>query len=145
MAPGWTLKKIFPRHFPVWTVPAICFNNTTALPLLLIQSLETAGILNDLTMGKDDTSSAALSRAKSYFFVSCMVGNSLTFAIGPKLLDDEESPDEHHNRKKEHMHENGRVEGDEEHAHPINCSRRTAEQQEEHVNETTTLLPERFA
>ncbi|KUJ20305.1 uncharacterized protein LY89DRAFT_578765 [Mollisia scopiformis] len=134
MALGWTLRRIFPRHFPAWTTPAICFNNTTALPLLLIQSLETAGILNDLLMGENDTSSAALSRAKSYFLVSSMVGNSLTFAIGPKLLDDEECPDEHHDQKKtEHVHSNGRVEGDEEHAHP------------EHANESTTLLPNRVA
>jgi predicted permease len=97
-------------------------------------------------MSKDDTSSAALSRAKSYFLVSSMIGNSLTFAIGPKLLDDEETPDEHHEQKKsEHMHANGQIEGDEEHANPVNCSGRTAEQQEEHVNETTTLLPDRLA
>lgn len=93
MALGWALRKLF--KFPAWTTPAICFNNTTALPLLLIQSLETAGILNDLTMGKGDSSSDAVNRAKSYFLVSSMVGNSLTFAIGPKLLDDEESPDTH--------------------------------------------------
>ncbi len=94
-------------------------------------------------MGSDDTSSAALSGAKSYFLVSSMVGNSLTFAVGPKLLDDEESPDEHQDqKKKESLH--GRAEGGEEHAHPVNGSGRTAEQQEEHVNESTTLLPNRL-
>lgn len=92
MGLGWILKRIF--KFPAWTIPAICFNNTTALPLLLIQSLETSGILADLTMGGGDTSSAALSRAKLYFLVSSMIGNSLTFAVGPKLLDNEENPDE---------------------------------------------------
>ncbi len=90
-----------------------------------------------------------MSRAKSYFLVSSMVGNSLTFAIGPKLLDDEEAPDKDKGQKEqqqeEHEHANGRREGDEEHAHPVNCSGRTAEQQEEHVNETTTLLPDRLA
>lgn len=84
-------------------------------------------------MNETDTSSAALSRAKSYFLVSSMIGNSLT-------------PDAHHEQKKaEHMHSNGRIEDDESHANPVNCSGRTAEQQEEHVNETTTLLPESFA
>jgi hypothetical protein len=34
------------------------------------------------------------------------------------------------------MHENGMWESDEEHANPINASGRTAEEQEEHINET---------
>jgi hypothetical protein len=145
MALGWFLKRVF--KFPAWTVPAICFNNTTALPLLLIQSLETSGILKDFTMGEGDTSSAAASRAKSYFLASAIIGNSLTFAIGPKLLDDEETPDEYHSQqqKRGHKHANGVWESDEERADPINGSGRTAEEQEEHVNETTTLLPDPIA
>jgi len=31
------------------------FNNTTVLPLLLIQPLETSEMLKDLTMGAEDT------------------------------------------------------------------------------------------
>jgi hypothetical protein len=42
-------------------------------------------------MGEGDSTSAAVSRARSYFLVSAMVGNSLTSAIGPKLPDDEET------------------------------------------------------
>jgi hypothetical protein len=76
-----------------------------------------------------------------------MIGNSLTFAIGPKLLDDEETPDEYHDQQQNggHKHANGVWESDEEHADPINGSGRTAEEQEEHVNETTTLLPDPIA
>jgi predicted permease len=98
-------------------------------------------------MSGDDTTTAAVSRAKSYFLASAIVGNSLTFAIGPKLLDDEETPDEWYDQKqnKEHEHANGLVESDEEHANPVNCSGRTAEEQEEHVNEMTTLLLDRIA
>jgi auxin efflux carrier family protein len=146
MALGWVLKRAF--KFPAYTLPAIAFNNTTALPLLLIQSLETSGILDNLTMGGNDTASAAASRAKSYFLVSAMVGNSLTFAIGPKLLDDEEAPDknfEEQRKQEEIAHANGRIETDEEHAEPVNCSRRTTEEQEEHVTEATTLLPDSLA
>ncbi|MCJ1465366.1 hypothetical protein MMC07_003984 [Pseudocyphellaria aurata] len=79
---------------PAWTTPAVCFNNTTALPLLLIQSLHTTGVLDKLLMSDTDTTSAALRRAKSYFLVCSVVGNCLTFAVGPKLLDGEESPDD---------------------------------------------------
>jgi predicted permease len=138
MALGWILKRAF--KFPAWTVPAICFNNTTALPLLLIQSLETSGILGDLTMGESDTTSSAVRRAKSYFLVSSIVGNSLTFAIGPRLLDDEESPDKD-TQKKEVLNRTGARSVDEEHTNPRNSDGRTAEQEEEHVTETTTLLP----
>lgn len=35
---------------------------------------------------------------------------------------------------------NGVVESGEEHANPVNCSGRSAEEQEERVNETTLLL-----
>lgn len=140
MALGWVLKRVF--KFPAWSIPAICFNNTTALPLLLIQSLETSGILDNLLMGDHDTTSAAVRRAKSYFLVSSMVGNSLTFAVGPKLLDDEEAPDDNDQRDRKRNHtEDEHSERDEEYAQPRNSSNRTAEEEEEHQTETTTLLP----
>lgn len=126
-------------------MPAICFNNTTALPLLLIQSLDASGILKDLTMGKNDTSSAAVARAKSYFLMASIVGNSLTFAVGPKLLDDEESPDSEEPKDKAGTDQDSHPEGDEEHAQPTNSSGRTAEEEEEHQTETTTLLPSALA
>lgn len=143
-------------------MPAICFNNTTALPLLLIQSLETAGILSDLTMGKDDSTSDALKRAKSYFLVSAMVGNSLTFAVGPKLLDDEETPNDHYEagqkaqegereddyqnmQRDEESGSSATQESEDEHENPTNSDGRTAEEEEEHETETTTLLPKPVA
>jgi len=106
---GWVFKRAF--KFPAWAVPAICFNNTTALPLLLIQSFESSGILADLAMNGHDTSSAIASRAKSYFLVSSMIGNSLAFALGPRLLDDEHAPDDEDGKaigggqREEHMEE----------------------------------------
>lgn len=71
---------------PAWVTPALCFNNTTSLPLLLIQSLSSTGILDSILAGNGDTSSAAIDRAKSYFLINSMVSNSLTFALGPRLL-----------------------------------------------------------
>jgi auxin efflux carrier family protein len=121
----------------------------------LVQSLDAAGILSDLTMREDDSSSAAVSRAKSYFLVSAMIGNSLTFAIGPKLLDDEETPDSHHDKaNKDPNGQHGAVanqQNDEEqanqedHNNPTNSTGRTAEDQEEYDNETTSLLPDSVA
>ena len=88
---GWVLTRVF--KLPSWTTPAVSFNNTTALPLLLIGSLKSTGILDSLLMSDADTPSDALLRAKSYFLVNAMIGDSLTFAMGPKLLDGEETPD----------------------------------------------------
>lgn len=163
MGLGYLLHRIF--KFPSWTIAAICFNNTTALPLLLVQSLDSAGILSDLLMGPDDSPSAAVKRAKSYFLVSAMVGNSLTFAVGPKLLDDEEAPDKHNDKKHEaesndhtpngttgnpvddvEQAHHRRAQAEEaEHENPRNTSGRTAEEEESHDNETTSLLPASIA
>lgn len=144
MALGWVLKRAF--KFPSWTIAAICFNNTTALPLLLIQSLSTTGTLSGLLMGDDDTTSAALRRARSYFLVNAMVGNTLTFALGPKLLDDEETPESTgQNSKNTQRNGESRCATDEEHGNPTNCAGRTAEEEEEYDNETTSLLPDSVA
>lgn len=80
---------------PSWLKLACCFNNTTSLPLLLVQSLSTTGILDSI-IPDGESSAAALDRAESYFLVSAMVSNSLTFALGPRLLrpNDEDAPDD---------------------------------------------------
>lgn len=87
------LCKVF--NLPRWTIPAVAFNNTTSLPLLLIQSLETTGILNPLLASGEETSEA-VSRAKSYFLVSAVVSHAITFGLGPSELkgDDEDGPED---------------------------------------------------
>lgn len=80
-------------ELPSWVTPALSFNNTTSLPLLLIESLQSTGILKTLLMSDTDTPDDALNRAKSYFLVCAIVSNSLTFSLGPRLLDHEEAPD----------------------------------------------------
>lgn len=111
-------------NLPQWVTPAIAFNNTTSLPLLLVQSLQSTGILDSL-----DASSDTLDRAKSYFLVNAMVSNSLTFALGPRLLNgqNEDSPDEEPEKEEE----------DEDEAERGSLH----ERQEE--NEETSLLPNR--
>ena len=88
---GWLMTRFF--KFPSWVTPAISFNNTTALPLLLIESLASTGILDQLLASETDTVDAALMRAQSYFLVNAMIGDTLTFAMGPKLLDGEHAPE----------------------------------------------------
>lgn len=77
---------------PDWITAAIMFNNTTSYPLLLIQSLDETGILKNLII-TDETTHAAISRAKSYFLVFATVSSCLTFAVGPRLIDMEHAPD----------------------------------------------------
>jgi auxin efflux carrier family protein len=78
---------------PQWVTPAICFNNTTSLPLLLIQALDATGILSTLVVD-GESASEAIKRATSYFLVCAIVGNSMTFALGPRLMDAENAPDD---------------------------------------------------
>jgi predicted permease len=86
-------------NLPRWTIPAIAFNNTTSLPLLLIQSLETTGILTPL-VSKGEEISEAVSRARTYFLVSAVVSHALTFGIGGSELkgDDEDPPEDNKKR-----------------------------------------------
>ncbi|KAF6812599.1 transporter C5D6.04 [Colletotrichum musicola] len=120
---GMFLNKVL--GMPDWVTPAIAFNNTTSLPLLLVQSLDATGILSSI-----DDSSGVVAKAKSYFLVNAMIGNSLTFALGPKLLNgqEEEAPDNDRDAEEE-------SDGQED----------LESQEEEAVerNERTSLLPRR--
>lgn len=136
---------------PAWTTPAVCFNNTTALPLLLIQSLYTTGVLDKLLMSETDTTVDALRRAKSYFLVCSVVGNCLTFAIGPKLLDGEESPDDddHQEEDKKSLESNEPIRHrtqDAEHGNISDSSPQNdhagSDNEDAEVNEQTSLLPD---
>ena len=142
MLMGTIAVRIF--KFPSWITPATCFNNTTALPLLLIQSLSSTGVLDRLLMSESDTASEALVRAKSYFLVNAIVGNSLTFALGPRLLDGEESPNDEHqeDEQRENGHTSpgeGGAESEQEDGQPSNGD---AERGEEQPDEQTSLLPD---
>jgi predicted permease len=100
---GRVLCRIF--NLPRWTVPAVAFNNTTSLPLLLIESLQTTGILTPL-VGKGEETSDAVTRARTYFLVSAVVSHALTFGLGGSELkgDDEDGPGDN---KKQNGHDNG--------------------------------------
>jgi auxin efflux carrier family protein len=76
LALGATAAQVF--ELPSWVTPAIAFNNTTSLPLLLIQSLDATRILSRILMGSNDSTSDAVNHAKSYFPANAIVGNSLT-------------------------------------------------------------------
>ena len=134
---GYILTRVF--KLPSWTTPAISFNNTTALPLLLIQSLSATGVLDQLLISESDNASQALLRAKSYFLVNAMIGDSLTFALGPKLLDGEEAPDDNPEEPPkangEQADPQGQGNGSSEDGHP------GPDQGDAAADEQTSLLP----
>lgn len=137
---GFVATRIF--DLASWVTPGIAFNNTIALPLLLIQSLDATGILDVLLRSDSDTTANAINRAKSYFLVCAIIGNTLTFAVGPRLLGGEESPDEEEDVQKQHEerdeNEGEDGVGDEEdgHGHHDNQQDNTS------VHEQTSLLPD---
>lgn len=124
---GVLATKFF--HFPSWVTPAFAFNNTTSLPLLLVQSLDAAGILSSL-----DASSDTVDRAKSYFLVNAMVSNSLTFALGPKFLDTPEDTEAREEKAQDPMN-------DDEDSEALESQR----EEDIRANEQTSLLPQRTA
>ncbi|KAL2015997.1 hypothetical protein VTK56DRAFT_4465 [Thermocarpiscus australiensis] len=77
---------------PDWTTVAILINNTTSYPLLLIGALEDTGILRTLIV-TDESTKDAIERAKSYFLVFSTISNCITFAVGPRLIDSEQLPE----------------------------------------------------
>ncbi|RMZ80270.1 hypothetical protein DV738_g2869, partial [Chaetothyriales sp. CBS 135597] len=80
---GLVGHKVF--GLPSWVIPAVTFNNTTSLPLLLVESLRATGILDRLLLEGDNPHNAIV-RVQSFFLVNSVVGNYLTFAVGPRLI-----------------------------------------------------------
>lgn len=88
---GFMAKRFM--GMPDWTTLAIMFNNSTSYPLLLIEALSETGILQSLIVA-DESASGAVERAKSYYLVYSTVSSCLTFAVGPRLVDGENGPDD---------------------------------------------------
>ena len=116
---------------PQWVTPAICFNNTTSLPLLLIQALDATGILSTLVIS-DESTSDAIQRAKSYFLVCAIVGNSMTFALGPRLMDAENAPNDKDESRQDEDQDQTEEVGEETNGEEENAAA---------SNEQTSLLP----
>ncbi|BFZ55489.1 hypothetical protein PYCC9005_002530 [Savitreella phatthalungensis] len=80
-------------NFPQWITPALIFNNTTSLPLLLARNLKQTGTMEQLLNGPGDDAAAALDRCETYILVSAVLHTIARFSIGPRLM---RSEDEKH-------------------------------------------------
>ncbi|KAF9072521.1 hypothetical protein BDP27DRAFT_1214731 [Rhodocollybia butyracea] len=78
---GSIATRIF--KLPLWVTAAVTFNNSTSLPILLLQSFAVSGALSSISSGDKDS---AMHRAASYFLINATISNSLTFTLGPRLI-----------------------------------------------------------
>lgn len=74
-------------NLPQWVLPACSFNNTTSLPLLLLDSLDSVGSLR-LILRKGETTSNEIDRAQSYFLLCAVTSKTIAYVVGPKMLHD---------------------------------------------------------
>ncbi|KAG8533232.1 uncharacterized protein KY384_002015 [Bacidia gigantensis] len=130
-------EAFFKKYASKKFLKAVSFNNTSAIPLILIESFAATGLLDSLLMSSTDTPNKALHRARSYFLVNATIGDSFTFAMGPKLLDGEETPD----KQVKNGDSNPRQEASGADGAAQNDNGQPQEGRNEHANEQTSLLP----
>lgn len=128
-------------RLPKWATAAIAFNNTESLPLLLLQSLETTGVL--ATLVGDGQASEGIERARTYFLACSVINNTITFSQGarwvtgnqqeadPEDSTDPESQQHHDDRNQQQRDANGVCAGESD--DDDGCS--------DSPNERTSLLP----
>lgn len=116
---------------PPWVTPACAFNNTTSLPLLLLRSLKSAGIL-DMITPEGQSTDEAIDRAQSYFLVCAVTTKTISYAVGPRMLRDIKDEDQRDQEPDERDRDEGR-----------NGEQQQQERRpsEEEIDEQTSLLP----
>lgn len=120
---------------PPWVTPACAFNNTTSLPLLLLQSLESAGSL-EIIVPKGQSVPDAIKRAQSYFLVCAVTTKTISYAVGPRMLRDIDKGEEDQGGE---YQDQGVCGSDEERGGAQ--SERQRHPTEEEIDEQTSLLP----
>lgn len=70
---------------PNYLVPGVCFNNVTAMPLLLLEAIAHSQVLIPL-LNSNETITEAVVRAKSYILLHGIIHNITRFAAGPLML-----------------------------------------------------------
>ncbi|THH02097.1 hypothetical protein EW026_g747 [Hermanssonia centrifuga] len=80
---GWFGQAVFRTRW--WLIVAAGRPNSSALPLLLLQSLESTGILDALSQ-HGESAKDTLDRAKSLILLNVVVQQTFTFQIAPSVL-----------------------------------------------------------
>ncbi|KAI0769451.1 auxin efflux carrier [Trametes elegans] len=82
-AVGWVGKRLF--KLPYWTIAASGRPNSNALPLLLLQSLQSTGVLDTLSQPGESVSKT-LDRAKSLILLNAIIQQTFTFQFTPSIM-----------------------------------------------------------
>ncbi|KAH9859036.1 auxin efflux carrier [Lenzites betulinus] len=82
-AVGWAGKRVL--RLPYWTIAASGRPNSNALPLLLLQSLESTGVLDTLSQPGEAVGDT-LARAKSLILLNAIVQQTITFQFTPSIM-----------------------------------------------------------
>lgn len=69
-------------NLPAWTVATVTCNNTTSLPLFLVQSLDSTGVLDSISSGNKNIAD----KLRSYFLVFAVANNIFTFGAGEPAM-----------------------------------------------------------
>ncbi|KAI0630152.1 auxin efflux carrier [Trametes polyzona] len=81
---GWVGKRLL--KLPYWTIAASGRPNSNALPLLLLQSLKSTGVLDTLSQSGESVSDT-LDRAKSLILLNAIVQQTFTFQVTPRIME----------------------------------------------------------
>ena len=139
IAAAYGIAQMF--NLPPWVMPTCAFNNTTSLPLLLLQSLESVGSLQ-LIIRHGDTVSSAVQRAQSYFLVCAVVSKTIGYAVGPKMLETKDGNGETQERRVSER-DQGQEDTEARAGAASSHSATDGESDGTTVNEESHLLPER--
>ncbi|KAJ6015218.1 Auxin efflux carrier [Penicillium herquei] len=115
-------------NLPQWVKPACSFNNTTSLPLLLLDALDSVGSLR-LILRKGESTSEEIDRAQSYFLVCAVISKTIAYVVGPRMLQDHKPISIPSSRGYEPESNS-------------NNRNHSEESQDELLTETTSLLPQ---
>lgn len=154
---GYVLSRLL--RLPQWVTPTVAANNTSSLPLLLLETLRSTGSLGLITLPAQ-TEDDALNRAQSYFLVCAVTTKTISYAIAPRMLRDmgnegrnrrqlQENVDseslttsDQHQHQQEDSNTNNHDSSSETTQLPTDQDHLPTEQEEEEAaNEQTSLLP----
>lgn len=88
---GWLAQSVFRTRS--WLIVAAGRPNSSALPLLLLESLSSTGVLEALS-NDGESPSKTLARAKSLILLNVVIQQTITFQVAPSLLERDVQPDE---------------------------------------------------
>lgn len=141
---GYALSRLL--RLPQWVTPTVASNNTSSLPLLLLETLQSTGSLRLITLpGQSQVD--AVNRAQSYFLVCAVTTKTISYAIGPPMLRDVRSKNRDRNRNQQQEdgvdsdNQTASVPQQQQQDSDNHSTYNGTEREEETANEQTSLLP----